>query len=172
MAADEHDAKTHPSKTITYHETFADPASTAAEYFSTREVSNLAQLQDGGFQMGGVIGQGGMGVVHEAYQQLPGRTVAVKKLYRPDKRLSSVLMNEAMIMGSLEHPNIVPVHIVRVPEMYSPEVVMKRIDGQSLMDVLDGQPMRGDSLRRVLETLKQVCLALEYAHAQGYPSRC
>ena len=43
---------------------------------------------------------------------------------------------------------------------------MKRIDGQSLMDVLDGQPMRGDSLRRVLETLKQVCLALEYAHAQ------
>ena len=75
-------------------------------------------------------------------------------------------MHEAGIMGSLEHPNIVPVHIVRMAEPDNPEA-MKRIEGQSLLATLEGQPAQGETLRRTLEALRPVYQALEFAHSMG-----
>ncbi|MEE2788043.1 MAG: serine/threonine-protein kinase [Myxococcota bacterium] len=158
--------------TITYQHTLdANGTTTAQEYFAAQNFEELTKLTDGGLTLGKVIGRGGMGVVHEAIQQLPGRTVAVKKLYRANERLSAILMHEAGVMGSLEHPNIVPVHIVRITEPDNPEVVMKRIEGQSLLATLDAKPARGEALRRALEALRPVCQALEFAHSRGVVHR-
>ncbi|MEC7986826.1 MAG: protein kinase, partial [Myxococcota bacterium] len=58
-----------------------------------------------------VLARGGMGTIYEAEQYLPQRRVAIKKIDDPsDLELQNSLMQEAMIMGALDHPNIIPVH--------------------------------------------------------------
>src|SRR5690606_42086834 len=65
-----------------------------------------------------VIGQGGMGIVRAAEQVALGRTVAVKSLKegRRDPSAALDLLREAWVTGSLEHPNIVPVHYLKVED--------------------------------------------------------
>lgn len=118
-------------------------------------------------EMGDVIGKGGMGVVRIARQNLPARDVAVKRLHFAKARLAKNLMAEAMTMGSLEHPNIVPIHLVRLTDDNSPEVVMKYIQGRPWNEILDKKPQRGDALLEALEILRAICHALEFAHSRN-----
>lgn len=112
------------------------------------------------------IGRGGMGVVYLGEQQLPERDVAVKRLIKPNSKLASALLHEAMTMGKLGHPNIIPIHSVSLDGELGPEVVMKRIAGESLDELIDKSGLTGDGLRKTLEILIQVCHALEFAHSQ------
>lgn len=127
----------------------------------------LVDLPEKLIELGDVIGKGGMGVVRIARQTLPPRDVAVKRLHYSKARLARALMDEAMTIGSLEHPNIVPVHLVRLTEDNSPEVVMKYIQGRSWNEILDKQAQRGDALLVALEVLRAICHALEFAHSRG-----
>lgn len=59
------------------------------------------------------IGRGGMGVVFEAYQDPPGRRVAVKILpwqHAPDSPRREQFAHEARLAARLRHSNIVPVY--------------------------------------------------------------
>lgn len=60
----------------------------------------------------GTLGRGGMGVVQLATQVTLGRKVAVKRLVAGNVASEDIeaLLSEAWLAGSLEHPNIVPVH--------------------------------------------------------------
>ena len=117
--------------------------------------------------VGEVIGEGGMGIVFVGRQKLPKREVAVKCLRAPNKELGKALLHEAMTMGALEHPNIIPIHTVNPRGRIGPEVVMKRIQGESLSELLDGDPLVEEGLRRGLQILVQVCNALDFAHSKG-----
>ena len=66
----------------------------------------------GDFHVTNLLGRGGMGVVEHANQQSLDRGVAIKRLAseRTDPRNVTALLHEAMITGSLEHPNIIPIH--------------------------------------------------------------
>lgn len=77
----------------------------------------------------GTLGQGGEGVVREAEQRSLGRLVAVKTLQgrSPAPGAALSLLREAWLLGSLEHPNILPVHDLRRDESGLPQVVLKRI---------------------------------------------
>src|SRR5690349_24775539 len=80
---------------------------------------------------GAVIGEGGMGLVREAEQVALGRTVAIK-LLREGKRdpvSARALLHEAWVAGSLEHPNVVPVHHLGVDDDGLPVLVLKRVEG-------------------------------------------
>ena len=60
-----------------------------------------------------------MGVIRAAEQVALGRTVAIKTAASPDHRDPGAaldLLREAWITGSLEHPNIVPVHHLGVDD--------------------------------------------------------
>jgi serine/threonine protein kinase len=74
----------------------------------------LGEADDAQFKIAGVIGRGGMGVVHEAKQRSLARAVAIKTV--PDDKVSrlaeNALLQEARVMGMVEHPNVVPVHII------------------------------------------------------------
>ena len=73
---------------------------------------SFVQGSPSGFELGGVLGEGGMGIVRSATQRSLGRDVAVKTL-RPgftSETAVGKLLREAWITGSLEHPNIVPVY--------------------------------------------------------------
>ncbi len=116
-------------------------------------------------ELGAVLGSGGMGQVRLA-QQLPlDREVAVKALHaRAPEDASQELLREARVMGALEHPNIVPVHLVGQDARGEPLVVMKRIEGQSFGRRIAEAPGDIDGHVRVLIA---ICNAVHYAHARG-----
>jgi eukaryotic-like serine/threonine-protein kinase len=112
------------------------------------------------------LGSGGMGIVYLAEQQQPRRLVAVKGLREECKHLKPNLIQEAMITGALEHPNIVPVHFLHEANS-EPQVVMKYINGKTLSAVCDNQELSGSKLRQIIRQLIQICYALSYAHTKG-----
>ncbi|MBM73825.1 MAG: hypothetical protein CMK59_00375 [Proteobacteria bacterium] len=113
------------------------------------------------------LGQGGMGVVYLANQAHPKREVAIKRLKKVSKVLQWALYQEAMIMGALEHPTIIPVHKLHLTGDHVPEVVMKRVQGQSMMDLLENSEGTDAEQRKLLNALCRVCNGLEYAHSKN-----
>jgi len=124
----------------------------------------------------GELGRGGMGVVHLVEQRSLSRDVAVKTTVGSDVLTAQALVREGRIMGSLEHPNLVPVHALGVGTAGAPVLVMKRIEGVSWRTLLSHpthegwRPLlagHGDPLRANVDILSQVCRALAFAHERG-----
>jgi len=105
-----------------------------------------------------------------------GRTVAVKRLRDPETSGHGPLarfVDEVKLTGSLEHPNIVPIHDVGVDERGQYFFVMKFVDGETLEAVIErlraGDPatIRAWPVSRRLEVFEGLLRALEYAHARN-----
>lgn len=128
--------------------------------------------------LGGTLGQGGEGIVHEAEQRSLGRKVAVKTL-RPAVRTPTAalsLLREAWILGRLEHPNILPIHDLRRDEGGMPQAVLKRIEGTVWEEVVGDadktrQRFGAELFEHNLEVLLQVCQAVRFAHSRGVVHR-
>ena len=123
---------------------------------------------------GKVIGEGGMGLVREAEQVALGRMVAIKTLKpgRADPGAASDLLREAWVTGSLEHPNVVPVHHLEIDEGLKPLLILKRVDGvewsKLFADAAEVLKRFGasDLFAWNLGILHQVLNALRFAHAR------
>jgi serine/threonine-protein kinase len=123
------------------------------------------------------LGEGGMGRVHLARQRSLERDVAVKTLKsEASQAVGAALLREARITGSLEHPGVIPVHALGADERGWPLLVMKRVEGVDLGELLrdDAHPIwdertsaRTDRLAAKLEIMLQVCRTIEFAHARG-----
>ena len=108
------------------------------------------------------LGRGGMGIVELAEQSALRRDVAVKRLAAPGERSAQLLIQEATLTGQLEHPNIVPIHMLLKSDT-GPAVVMKRISGRSWLDALNA----GDhNLETSLSVFIKVCDAVAFAHSR------
>ncbi len=141
-----------------------------------RADSVLAKLRGGAerFVFGERIGEGGMGVVHTATQVALGRVVAVK---RPrdgsaGAKEARALVAEALITGSLEHPNVIPVYEMDVDAAGSPILAMKRIEGEPWSRLLrDPDAVRARSFSEPLvfhlKVFCDVCDAVHFAHSRG-----
>lgn len=124
----------------------------------------------------GVLGRGGMGVVLHATQRALARGVAVKVLppeQGGDDR-ARALVREALILGRLEHPNIVPVYALGQEAPSRPAMVMKRIEGVSWSELVHDPEHPAwreldadDRLTFHVNVLTQICRALEFAHGRG-----
>ncbi|NUN50323.1 MAG: protein kinase, partial [Candidatus Brocadiae bacterium] len=116
------------------------------------------------------IGRGGLGAVVEAADRDLGRTVALK--LAPDAVPAHDLDRfrwEARVTGRLEHPNIVPVHEMgTLPGTGQTFFAMKRISGRNLRQVLKEFHAGGGgwTLRRLVESFRDVCRAVAYAHSR------
>jgi eukaryotic-like serine/threonine-protein kinase len=122
------------------------------------------------YDLGAVIGTGGMGEVVVARDRRVGRDVAVKRLRRADPTHAQLerFLREAKIQARLDHPAIVPVHEVGFDAQGQPFFVMKRLAGVTFAYVL----AVGDaSLQKRLRVLVEVCNAIELAHARGVVHR-
>lgn len=123
------------------------------------------------FQIADVLGRGGMGIVHLAFQSALGRHVALKTV--PEERASreaeNALLQEARVMGLIEHPNVVPVYIIGQDEQGRPLIVMKRVDGTPWGDFLDGEREvdSDDPLTFHLRIFLAVCQAVSFGHSRG-----
>src|SRR5262249_10557141 len=117
------------------------------ETAQTMDVSEAQQIATGSrFDVGheelrvtGVLGEGGMGRVLLATQSSLGREVALKVIRRgaTASSASTALLSEATITGALEHPNIVPVHVLAQDDAGLPVMVMKRIDGVPWIELIE-----------------------------------
>ena len=126
-------------------------------------------------ELGEVLGEGGMGIVHAAREEILGRTVAVKtlKCCEHDPRSVRKLVQEAWVTGHLEHPNVVPVYRIEVGEAGVPRVVLKLIEGENWASLLhrpeeiERRFGASDPLEWNLRVLLSVCDALRLAHDRG-----
>ena len=114
------------------------------------------------YQISSEIGRGGMGVIYRAHDTLLDRDVAIK-LLSPSvlgTQGKARLLHEAQAAAKLNHPNIVTVYDAG-EDNQEPFIVMELVEGRSLHD----RPPQ--SLEETLSIARQVCLALEHAHANG-----
>jgi serine/threonine-protein kinase len=132
----------------------------------------------GDFHVVQTIGTGGMGYVTLARQHSLQRDVALKMVNpeEDDPRLDRRLVSEGVVTGRLEHPNIVPVHMLGMNRAGRPVLVMKHVEGMpwSQLDEEGDDPQSvwsGEPQLRHLEVFLQVCNAVSYSHAQGYVHR-
>ncbi len=116
------------------------------------------------------IGRGGMGVVFRAREVELDRPVAVKVLstvgrLEPSARVRA--MREALLMASLRHPNVVPVH--RFGEFDGmPLLIMEWSEEGTLQDRVGSGPL---SAREAAETVRDLAGAVAEAHALGIVHR-
>ena len=121
----------------------------------------------------GDIGRGGMGVVWAGTQRALRRSVAVKELHADDSEETRAhLLREAIVTGAIEHPNVVPVHLLGRNEDGRPLLVMKRIEGTPWRDQLvplftKKGPAPLATIERQLHIFTQVCNAIDFAHSRG-----
>jgi hypothetical protein len=120
-----------------------------------------------GYEIVRLIGRGGMGAVYEARQVHLGRRVAVKVLpaeLGANEAFAERFRREARALGRLEHGNILEVFEFGESAAGHLFYSMQYIDGGDLGARLKSGPLpQVEALRMV----KEICAALEAAHAQG-----
>jgi serine/threonine-protein kinase len=128
------------------------------------------RLLGGRYEVGAVIGRGGMGEVRAGLDRRLDRAVAIKLLrpdmaHQPDVRHR--FEDEARLAARLAHPNVVAVFDTG-EEAGVPYLVMERLSGRTLADEIEAGPMDCDAVR--IAGL-QILDALRAAHAAGLVHR-
>jgi len=132
-------------------------------------------LLGGRYQIGEVLGTGGMAEVHRGRDVRLGRDVAIKLLRSDlarDPSFQGRFRREAQSAASLNHPSIVAVYDTGEDHRdgsVTPYIVMEYVEGRTLRDVLatEGRMLP----QRALEIAAQVCAALDQAHRAGIVHR-
>ena len=122
----------------------------------------------GPYQIIELLGEGGVGRVHAAFDTVLEREVAIKSL-RPellnDQSFLERFRNEATHLARLNHPNITTLHSL-FSEAHNLYMVMERVRGQSLDELLRARGAR-IAIRDSLTLITQVADGLAYAHSMN-----
>ncbi|GAA0427420.1 serine/threonine protein kinase [Actinoplanes capillaceus] len=131
-----------------------------------------ARLLGGRYQVGELLGYGGMAEVHRGRDLRLGRDVAIKMLRTDlarDATFQERFRREAQNSAALNHPAIVAVYDtgeeVSATGEKLPFIVMEFVNGRTLKEVL-AQEQRLQP-RRALEIIADICAALEFSHRHG-----
>ena len=121
-----------------------------------------------------VIGEGGMGVVYQAQQENPRRTVALKVI-RPGLASAHTLRRfqyEAEVLGRLQHPGIACIYEAGTAEVASAPGPSARHPFFA-MEFVQGKPLNACTadisltLRERLQLVAKICDAVQHAHQKG-----
>ena len=124
----------------------------------------------GPYEILGLVGAGGMGEVYRARDPRLGRDVAVKVLRdnaSPSAEQLHRFEQEARIVGSLNHPNVLGLHDVGSYEGM-PYIVTELLEGRLVRDILAAGPLPH---RKAVECAQQVARGLAAAHERGIVHR-
>ncbi len=120
-----------------------------------------------GFEITGVVGAGGMGVVLKGLDVSLQRTVALKVL-APHLATSTLarryFVREGQAAASILHPNVVPIHQVSEVESL-PVIVMPYLGSETLQSRID--ELGRFDVESIVRISRQIAAALAAAHHQG-----
>ena len=131
------------------------------------------------YEVGELLGRGGIGEVRKARDVRIGRDVAMKTIraeHQQDTELALRMLREAVLQGQLDHPAIVPVHDLGL----GPDglfFTMRRVQGVTLSEALawlgagEEQARQRYTQHRLLTIFVTVCLAVDYVHERGVVHR-
>ena len=150
-----------------------------SEYISKMVLQSLAPSDDpemlgrlGPYEVSGVIGQGGMGVVLKAHDKSLNRLVALKVL-RPFLAISGAarqrFFREARAAATINHDNVMPIHSVGESSSELPYLVMPYVGGESLQQRI--KRTGPFSPTEVVRIGMQIASGLGAAHEQGLVHR-
>ena len=123
-------------------------------------------LRLGDYEVLNEIGRGGMGVVYRARQLGLNRIVALKVLLHgpfASGEFRERVRNEARVVATLRHPNIVAVYEVG-EQSGSHFIALEFIDGPSFATLARERPLPA---KRAANYLKIIAEAVDYAHRNG-----
>ena len=131
-------------------------------------------LVGGRYELGELLGRGGMAEVRKGHDTRLGRVVAIKRLrtdLASDATFQARFRREAQSAASLNHPAIVAVYDTGEEPasdgsgVSQPYIVMEFVAGRTLRDILrDGRKILPE---RALEITSGVLSALDYSHRAG-----
>ena len=134
------------------------------------EPRSLVGRQLGSYQILGMLGAGGMGVVYKAKDTRLNRTVAIKILPRVLSERADLRQRferEARAIASLNHPHICTLHDIG-QEGGIDFLVMEYLEGETLSKRLKRGPLRTEE---VLRYAIEIAGALDQAHRKGVVHR-
>nr|MDQ3358166.1 protein kinase [Actinomycetota bacterium] len=143
-------------------------------------MSEEPRVLGGRYEVGQLIGRGGMAEVHAGHDLRLGRSVAIKILRTDLARDSSFLARfrrEAQAAAGLSHPAIVAVYDSGDQQftesggadVHVPYIVMEHVEGRTLRDLLnDENVLDPDEAARISAA---VLAALEFSHDRGIVHR-
>ena len=120
----------------------------------------------GKYTITGVLGQGGMGEVYEAYDNEIGRTVAlkiIKSQFADDRKYRIRFERESHAAAKLQEPHVIPIH--GYGEIDGCLFIdMRLVRGTDLQSMIDTAPLDPP---RAVAIIAQIAAALDAAHAEG-----
>lgn len=143
-------------------------------------VADAPRILGGRYEVGELIGRGGMAEVHIGHDTRLGRTVAVKILRSDlarDPSFQARFRREAQAAAALNHPAIVAVYDTGEDVSVEPTgavshvpfIVMEYVEGHTVRDILrDGAAV---PIEEAVEITAGVLSALEYSHHAGIVHR-
>ena len=139
------------------------------QHANSTPIDLVVELPPMGYELGELIGRGGMGEVVAAHDLRIGRDVAIKRMRsaHPDATQLSRFLREARVQARLDHPAIVPVYELGTDDHGKPFFTMKRLAGTTLAQRLAEAAPRPVLLRAFID----VCMAVDFAHARGVVHR-
>jgi eukaryotic-like serine/threonine-protein kinase len=126
----------------------------------------------GKYEVRGVLGEGGTGIVYDAVRTSDQSPVALKVIHSHlagDKQIRGRFQREAAILRRLEGANICPIlELGEVPSEGGDSLLymaLPKLEGPTLEHVLETE--RPIEVARALSIMLEICAALRIAHAQG-----
>ena len=132
----------------------------------------LGDVIDGKYRLVHLLGQGGMGSVYEAEHIQIAKKIAVKFLKTEllqEAEYTQRFIREARAASATGHKSIVDIHDIGQSAEGDLYLVMELLEGESLADLLDKQPMLGVSQAAYITA--HILSALAAAHEHGIVHR-
>jgi serine/threonine protein kinase len=119
----------------------------------------------GRYEIRGKLGQGGLGAIYLAYDQMLHREVALKRIITTDAHASnpeasSQLAKEAGALSALQHPHIVTIFDVGV-DHEGPFVVMELLQGKTVDDVVEAAVFTWEDFREFALQTQEALIAAQ-----------
>lgn len=139
----------------------------------------VQRVLNGRYELGELLGRGGMADVHRGTDTLLGRTVAVKLLRADlarDPQFQARFKREAQAVAALNHSSIVAIYDTGEYTVDSghgehvrvPYIVMEYVAGRTLRELIRNKELH---IERAVELCLGVLSALEYSHKAGIVHR-
>ncbi len=134
---------------------------------SATETSPTNDLLEGRYEVGALIGRGGMAEVHSGRDLRLNRAVAIKLLPHSPSADRERFGAEAHVLAQLSHPNLVRVFDAGGDDNVA-WLIMELVKGETMADLCRRGPLTD---RQVTEAGRQLGDALAYVHREGVVHR-